>query len=79
MKYSDFFSNSLTRQEKQFGAIWLAFEALLFARLLLYFNTLLPVPLQQVHINILFFGINFVVVAALLRHYLWNQAKLISH
>ena len=77
MKYSDFTSHSLTRQEKQFGAIWLAFETLLFARLLQYLNTLLPTPLPQVSINVLFFGVNFVVVVALLRRYLWAQLKLI--
>ncbi|MBE6958365.1 MAG: CPBP family intramembrane metalloprotease [Ruminococcaceae bacterium] len=77
MKYSEFLSHSLTSQEKIYGTVWLAFEALLFPRLLQLLNTLLPVPLTQASINALFFGINFLVVAILFRRYLVGQAKLI--
>ena len=78
MKNSDFLSSSLTRQEKLYGACWLAFETLLFSRLLQALNSLLPTPLPQAEINFIFFFVNFMVVAILFRRYLWSQVKLLG-
>ena len=78
MKHSDFFSHPLTRREKQFGAVWMAFEILLFARILQVLNALLPIPMPQVYVNFLFFSANFAVVTAIFRRYLIGQLKLMS-
>ena len=77
MKSSDFLSSSLTRQEKLYGAGWLAFETLLFSMLLQALNNLLPTPLPQAEVNFVFFCVNFTVVAIIFRRYLWSQVKLI--
>ena len=79
MKYADFFSQNLTRHEKMYGAVWMAFETLVFARLLQLLNTLLPAPMLQSSVNALFFGVNFIVVTVLFRRYLAGQLKLIPH
>lgn len=78
MKNSDFLSHSLTRQEKRYGACWLAFETLLFSSLLQILNSLLPTPLPQVEVNFIFFSVNFTVVAILFRRYLWSQVELVA-
>ena len=74
---SDFLSSSLTRQEKLYGAGWLAFETLLLSMLLQALNNLLPTPLPQAEVNFVFFCVNFTVVAIIFRRYLWSQVKLI--
>ena len=79
MKYADFFSQNLTRHKKMYGAVWMAFETLVFARLLQLLNTLLPAPMLQSSVNALFFGVNFIVVTVLFRRYLAGQLKLIPH
>ena len=78
MRNSDFLSSALTRQEKLYGTVWLAFETLLFSRLLQVLNTLLPAPLPQAEINFIFFLVNFMVVAVLFGGYLWSQVKQVS-
>ena len=77
MRNSDFLSSALTRQEKIYGAVWLAFETLPFSRLLQVLNGLLPTPLPQAEINFIFFFVNFMVVAIIFRRYLLSQVKLI--
>ena len=77
MKNSDFVSHSLTRQEKSFGALWMAFETLLFATILQGLNHLLPAPLPQVEVNFIFFSINFVTVVFIFRNYFSAQIKLL--
>ena len=77
MRNSDFLSSALTRQKKIYGACWLAFETLLFSRLLQILNSLLPTPLPQAEINFIFFFVNFMVVAIIFRRYLLSQVKLI--
>ena len=77
MKNSDFLSSALIRQEKIYGAVWLAFETLCFSWLLQILNSLLPTPLPQAEVNFIFFSVNFTAVAILFRRYLWTQITLI--
>lgn len=70
MNMSVFKSHRLSRQEKLWGTGYLLFEALLMAKLLQYFNLLLPAPLPQAEVNVLFFAINFVAVLIIFRSYL---------
>ncbi len=77
MNNSDFISHSLTRQEKAFGGLWMAFETLFFATLLQSLNLLLPAPLPQAEINFIFFTVNFIAVALIFRQYLAGQLRLV--
>ena len=78
MKNSDFLSCSITRQEQQYGWIWLVFETLCFSWLLQLLNSLLPAPLPQAEINFIFFFVNFMVLIIIFRHYLLSQIKMID-
>lgn len=77
MNKSDFLSHPLTRQEKSFGVLWMAFETLFFATLLQSLNRLLPAPLPQAEINFIFFSVNFIAVALIFRQYLASQLRLV--
>lgn len=77
MKHSDFLSHSLSRKEKLYGFVWLCFEALFFVPLLQLLNSFLPTPLPQAEVNLIFFTVNFGVVAFLFRHYLIAQIRLV--
>ena len=70
MNMSIFKSHRLSRREKLWGTGYLLFEALLMADLLQQFNLLLPAPLPQSEVNVLFFAVNFVVVLIIFRSYL---------
>ena len=77
MKNSDFLSHPLARQEKSFGALWMAFETLFFAPILQGLNHLLPAPLPPAEINFIFFSANLAAVALIFRRYLSGQLRLI--
>lgn len=77
MKHTDFKTHALNREEKVFGICWMIFQILLFPTLLQALNTLLPTPLPQTEVNLVFFCVNFVAVAILFRHYLWAQIRLV--
>ena len=77
MKHTDFTTHSLNRKEKVFGICWLIFQTFFFPTILQALNMLLPAPLPQTELNLVFFCANFVAVAILFRHYLWTQIRLV--
>ena len=77
MNHTDFKTHSLNRKEKIIGAVWLVFQTLFFATLLQFLNTLLPTPLPQAEVNLVFFSVNFTAIAIIFRQYLFAQIKLI--
>lgn len=77
MNHTDFKTHSLNRKEKIIGAVWLVFQTLFFATLLQSLNTLLPTPLPQAEVNLVFFSVNFTAIAIIFRQYLFAQIKLI--
>lgn len=78
MNNTDFLDFPLSRREKLYGTVWLAFEALLFSYVLQFLNSLLSTPLPQAEINFLFFAVNFAVVVFVLRAYLLDQLQLVQ-
>ena len=77
MNHTDFQTHSLNRKEKLFGTCWLVFQSLFFATLLQVLNLLLPTPLPQTEVNLVFFVVNFTAVALIFRRYLWAQIRLV--
>ncbi len=77
MNHTDFKTRLLNGKEKAFGICWLIFQTLFFPTLLQVLNMLLPTPLPQAEVNLVFFCVNFVAVAFLFRHYLWAQIRLV--
>ena len=77
MNHTDFKTHCLNPKEKIIGTVWLVFQTSFFAMLLQWLNTLLPAPLPQTEINLIFFSVNFTAIAIIFRQYLWAQIKLI--
>jgi membrane protease YdiL (CAAX protease family) len=77
MNHTDFQTHFLNRKEKIFGTCWLIFQTLFFATFLQVLNLLLPTPLPQTEVNLVFFVVNFTAVALIFRRYLWAQIRLV--
>ena len=77
MNHTDFKTHCLNPKEKIIGTVWLVFQTSFFTMLLQWLNTLLPAPLPQAEINLIFFSVNFTAIAIIFRQYLWAQIKLI--
>lgn len=77
MKHTDFQTHALDRKEKILGTCWLIFQTLFFATFLQVLNLLLPTPLPQTEVNLVYFAVNFIAVSLIFRRYLWAQIKLV--
>lgn len=78
MNQTDFQTHALKQNEKKFGACWLVFQTFFFPALLQAMNALLPTPLPQTEVNLVFFAVNFTAVAVIFRRYLGAQIRLVS-
>lgn len=72
MDTSLFFAHRLSKNEQVYGIGYLLFQIFLLPSLLGALNSLLPAPLPQSEINALYFLVNFIAVAVILRSY-WMQ------
>lgn len=62
-------TRKLTRQEIFWGALYLGFSLLILPILLVLGNLLLPVPLEDAYVNLIFFALNFVAVCCIFRRH----------
>lgn len=58
-------TNKLTQKEIFLGAFYLAFSLLLIPILLVLGNMLLPAPLDDAYVNLIYFALNFVAVCCI--------------
>ncbi len=65
----------LTKTETATGWIYWAFQMFLLPLILAFMNRIIPKPLSEAKINFLFFGINFIFVTVILRHFLITSLK----
>ena len=77
MNHSDFLSHPLTAGEKTWGLRYLLFQTLFLSPLLQRLNALLPAPLPQTEVNLLYFIINLTAVSIIFRDFLLRQLQLL--
>lgn len=63
-------TRNLTKQEILWGVLYLTFSLLLLPIVLVLGNLLLPAPLEDAYVNLIFFALNFVAVCCIFRHHL---------
>ena len=63
-------TRKLTRQEILWGAVYFAFSLLLLPIVLVLGNLLLPTPMEDAYVNLIFFALNFVAVCCIFHRHL---------
>lgn len=70
---------SLTESEKKWGFTYLILQMFILPNVLGLLNALLPRPLSEITMNILFFSLNFVCVMTIFHRFLWKNLPKSGH
>ncbi len=70
------FSVSMTDKERLFSLAYLLLQLFCLPTLVALGNRLLPTPLSETQINLVYFALNFICVALICRQFLWQSLKL---
>lgn len=72
-------TRKLTRREILWGALYLGFSLLILPSLLVLGNLLLPTPMDDAYVNLIFFSLNFVAVCCIFYNHLKKAFEDFSH
>ena len=64
---------SLSKKERNGGIFYLLLQLFVLPSLLTLMNAILPQPLSEAQLNIVFFLLNFVCIVGIFRHFLWEN------